>query len=139
MSAIKRKLNMLRESAVGDELFAVIRLGGVMSVATFAVSLIWGFDITMCFGLLIGWVYLSLCYIYLADTICSIARMNDIKAAKTKMHVCYAVRFIGLFLLCWLGFETGIMNVVGLLIPQFFPKIIMYIKYVKKGKTNGRS
>lgn len=137
--AIKRKIDMLRQCDVSEELLAVIRWGGIMSAAAFVISLCFGFDVTMLLGLFVGWAYLCFCYIYLANTICSIARMTDINAAKTKMHICYAVRFIGLFLLCWIGFETDSLNVVGLLIPQFFPKIIMYIQFVKKGKSNGRS
>lgn len=139
MGIIKLKLEMLRSCDVSQELFAVIRFGALFSAIAFLFSLCWGFDLSMLLGLFIGWVYLCICYIYLADTVCSVAKITNIKAARKKIMACYFLRFAGLFLLCWLSFEIEIINVVGVLIPQFFPKIIMYIKYVKKGNNHGRS
>ena len=140
---IKNIRQLIKSSPMSKELTAIVCAGGALAAAAFVISLAIEPDISMLWGLFIGWLYMSVCYIYLADTVNSISSMKDVRAAKRKMRICYFMRFSGLFLLCWIGFETNAYNVIGVLVPQFFPKFILYCLYytqiAKKGKTNGRS
>lgn len=146
MSVAKRFKELVTASPMKNELRLIIGAGALLSAAAFAVSLIiWGFDISMLIGLFAGWVYVSVGYCYLADTVCKAAQMqaSQLKKAKRAVRSCYLMRFLGLFMLCWLGFETELIDPVGILLPQFFPRPILVFSHFKKdgkkGSNNGRS
>ncbi len=122
------------------ELSAIVCMGGVLTAAAFLISMIICPDFSMLFGLLIGWGCMAVCYVYLADTVNAISQMKDVRKAKRKMRICYMARFALLFALCFIGFETSLYDPLGVLIPQFFPKFILYyVHFVKKGKADGRT
>ncbi len=145
MHIIKRSRYLLSNSPMKRELRAIIIGSAVVSSAAFAVNLIiCGFEADMLLGLLIGWIFLIVCELFLAQEICRCAELKKSQIRKGKLIIrnCYFVRFFGLFLLCWLGFESNVFNPVGVLIPQFTPRIvILFIHFFKKGsdKLNGRT
>ncbi len=96
----------------------------VMNVVAFLVTLFWGFDIRNLVGFAVGFVYMVWCYSYLGRTV-ERAVEQTVKKAKGMMYACYGVRFAGLFLLCFLGFEFKLYSVVGIILPQLYPRILL--------------
>ena len=107
--------------------------GAVFTVLSFLLSLIYEFDITMLSGLVAGYAYVMICNVYLALTIEKAVTKTQGKAKKLMLS-CYSIRFAGLILLCWLGAYSGVFNIFGLIIPQFFPRIALTISYYKRNK-----
>lgn len=87
-------------------------------------SLIWGFDLTMIIGLFVGTIYCILAYFYLGRTINLAVRLSKRKA-QGLMLSCYFIRFLGLGILGYFALKYDFMNFVGLLLPQFYPRIIL--------------
>ena len=105
----------------------------VMTVVCWAVTLIWGFDVPTLIGFAIGYVYVVVCYEYLAWS-CEKAVELDVRKGKRVMLTCYMVRYAGLFALSAAAMLTGYVNVIGVLVPQFYPRIILTAKefFIKK-------
>ena len=120
---------------VGSELGALlkkIRLwGGVMTATCWAFTLLWGFDITQLTGFLLGWGYMCLCMFYLGVT-CEKAVELDGKKAKRSMLGCYMARYGVLFVLCAVAMLTKAVSAVGILLPQFYPRIILYVMQIRE-------
>ncbi len=96
----------------------------VMTLVCYGVTLFWGFDVPTLIGFLLGYGYVWLCYEYLAKS-CERAVELDVKKGKRVMMTCYIVRFSGLFILSAAAMLTGYVNVIGILVPQFFPRIVL--------------
>lgn len=94
------------------------------NIPVWLLSLIWGFDVSMIIGLVVGTAYCILAQIYLGKTINYAVKFNEIKA-KRLMISCYLLRFLGLGILCYLAVEFEFMNFVGILIPQLYPRIVL--------------
>ena len=140
MKNLKKYLSSIRNSPMYSELVFILKWSAFASLIAFFISILWGFDITMLFGLMVGYAYLVFSYTYLAGSICAAVGTSDKSKAKKQMFGSYMLRYIGLFLLCWLAFELKIINVVGILLPQLFPKITIWIhQIIKRGKGNGRT
>ena len=107
----------------------------VMTLVCWAVTLIWGFDLPTLIGFALGFVYVCVCYEYLAFS-CEKAVELDVQKGKRVMLTCYLVRFAGLFALSAAAMLTGWVNVIGILVPQFFPRIILTAKefFLRKGR-----
>lgn len=107
----------------------------IMTAVCWAVTLFWGFDVPMLLGFAIGCVYSMACCEYLAIS-CEKAVELDVQKGKRVMLACYLIRFAGLFLLCAAAMLTGRINGIGVLVPQFFPRIILTVKefIVRKGR-----
>lgn len=107
----------------------------VMTLVCWAVTLIWGFDLQTLIGFALGFVYVTVCYEYLAIS-CEKAVELEVQKGKRVMLTCYLVRFAGLFALSAAAMLTGWVNVIGILVPQFFPRIILTAKefFIRKGR-----
>lgn len=120
---------------VGSELGALLKKiclwGGVMAAACWAFTLLWGFDITQLTGFLFGWGYMCLCMFYLGVT-CENAVELDGKKAKRSMLGCYVARYGVLFVLCAVAMLTKAVSAVGILLPQFYPRIILYVMQIRE-------
>ena len=105
----------------------------VMTVVCYAFTLIWGFDVPTLIGFAVGYGYVVVCYEYLAYS-CEKAVELDVKKGKRTMLTCFAVRYAGLFALSAAAMLTGCMNVIGILVPQFYPRIVLTAKefFIKK-------
>lgn len=101
-------------------------IGGVLAAVCFLVTLIRGFELRTLAGFAVGYGYMCLCCFYLGST-CERAVSMDKGRAKRAMLVCYFLRYGGLFVLCAASMLTGAVNVVGVLVPQFFPRIALTI------------
>lgn len=99
----------------------------VMTAVCWAVTLIWGFDIPTLAGFAVGYGYVAACYFYLARC-CERAVELDAAKGKRVMLVCYGVRYAGLFALSAFAMLTHYLNVIGILMPQFFPRIVLTVK-----------
>lgn len=104
----------------------IIRYGAVLCAAAWAVTLVSGFSLRTVFGFAVGYVFMCLSMIYLART-CERAVALDSERAKRLMKQCYFLRYMGLFAVCAFSMLTGALNVVGVLVPQFFPRIILTV------------
>lgn len=111
-------------------------VSAVMTAVCFAVTLIWGFSAENLIGFALGWGYMCLCYEYLAR-VCERAVASEKSRAVRMMRVCYAVRFAGLFILCAAAALTGLANFTGILLPQFFPKIILMFSEMSGSSKKG--
>lgn len=110
--------------------------GGALSAACFALTLIWGFDLKNLIGFAAGYVYLCVCYFYFGR-VCESAVKCNVKKAAHLMRVCYFTRYAGLFLLSGLAAGLGFANFTGIVIPQFFPRIILTADQFFGGRKKG--
>lgn len=97
--------------------------GVALNTACFCVTLIWGFDLSTLLGFVIGFLYVCVCYVYLAYS-CERAVVSEVKKGKRIMLGCFIARFSVLFALCAFAMLTKHINVVGVLLPQFYPRIL---------------
>jgi len=98
----------------------------LMTAACWCVTLFGGFKIENLLGFAVGFGYMCLCYEYLGR-VCERAAKLDKKRAGRAVTACYFIRSGGLFILCAAGMLTGRLSFAGLLIPQFFPRIILTV------------
>ena len=113
-------------SSIFKLLKRMIIIMGVINIFFYLLSLIWGFSIKMLLGFLVGFIYVSLCYVYVAKTVENAVEMPE-KRAKRSVISCYIIRYIGLFLLCFVAIQFKIFNVVGILIPQMYPRMAISV------------
>lgn len=140
MKSVKKYIEGLKQSPMYPELLFIIKASAAACVASFLISLLWGFDYKLGSGLLVGYLYLVFCYLYLAACICKAVDTGNVKKAKRQMFSCYMLRYSGVFLLCWLAYETEALNVVGIILPQLFPRIVLWLNQIlKRGNGNGRT
>lgn len=103
------------------------RLSRAMLIASgvcFLFTLIWGFEVRNLIGFAVGGVNACLGLRYLAVTV-NRAVDCDVRRAKRLMLSCYGVRLAVLTVLCAVGYLTGYMSVVGIVVPQLFPRILL--------------
>ena len=115
-----------------------------MAVVCWAFTLLWGFDITQLAGFALGWGYMCLCMYYLGVTcekaveLVGMAECVNIlmelegKKAKRTMLGCYMTRYGVLFVLCAGAMLTKAVSPVGILLPQFYPRIILYVIQIRE-------
>ena len=96
----------------------------VMTAVSFGISCIRGASLGKLLGFLLGYGYMCFCYEYLART-CERAVVSEKARAVRMMRVCYGIRFAGLFALCAAAALTGLADMTGILLVQFFPRIIL--------------
>ena len=96
----------------------------LLSVLCFLFTLFWGFEWRNLIGFSVGGVNACLGLRYLAVTV-NRAVECDVKRAKRMMLTCYGVRLAVLTALCASGFLTGYISVVGIVVPQLFPRILL--------------
>lgn len=111
-------------SSVKSLLVKMIKVMAVINLLFYLASLIFGFSLKTLLGFLIGFLYVCLCYVYVARTVENAVEMTKDKA-KRSVIACYVIRYVGLFVLCFIGLEFKIFNVVGIIIPQFYPKMAL--------------
>lgn len=121
-------------SALRPLLNKIYPAGGVITAVCWLFTLIWGFELRTLLGFLVGYGYMCLCYEYLAR-VCERAVRLDRKRGGRAVTACYMIRFAGLFLLCAMGMLTGYLNFVGILLPQFSPKIILMVMQFTRGRN----
>lgn len=117
--------NQSRSSA--DLMPLVGKLSKAMTAASlicFLFTLIWGFEWRNLIGFAVGGANACAGMWYLAVT-CEKAVECDQKRAKRMMLTCYGVRLAVLTALCAAGFFTGMISVVGVIVPQLFPRILL--------------
>lgn len=102
----------------------IYRCAAVMTTVCWCVTLIWGFQLKDLLGFAVGYGYMCLCMWYLGRT-CERAVELSADKAKKSMLSCYVVRYAGLFVLCAAAMLTGLLGAVGVLLPQFFPRLIL--------------
>ena len=54
------------------------------------------------------------------------------KKAKRTMLGCYMTRYGVLFVLCAVAMLTKAVSAVGILLPQFYPRIILYVIQIRE-------
>lgn len=106
----------------------------VLTALAFLISLFWGFKLSVLLGFLIGFIYVVLSYFYMAETIERAVKRNK-KTAQRMMFCCYLIRYIVLLLICVIAFKTEIFNVFSVLIPQFFPRIVLMFNNFRERKA----
>lgn len=102
----------------------IVRYGAVLSAVCWAFTLIWGFELRTLLGFVIGYGFMCAAMLYLSRT-CERAVELDAAKAKRLMTQCYVLRYFALFAVCAAAMLTGLVNVVGVLVPQFYPRIIL--------------
>lgn len=120
-SAVQTEQN---RSPLSDLLYSLLLPMAVMTAVCWCATLLWGFDVPTLIGFAVGYGYVVACCFYLAHS-CEKAVELDVKKGKRVMLACYAVRFAVLFVLCAFSMHTGCINVIGVLVPQFFPRIVL--------------
>lgn len=105
-----------------------------LNIPVWLVTLFWGFDLSMIVGLGVGTAYAILSYIYLASVINNAVTKSHRKASAMMMS-CYFVRMAGLTALGYVALRGEFMNFVGLILPQFYPRIgLSILTFINKKK-----
>ncbi|MGN0602027.1 MAG: ATP synthase subunit I [Oscillospiraceae bacterium] len=125
------------KSSLKPLLVKMILIMAVINVLFYSLSLVWGFELSMLLGFAIGYIYVALCYIYVAKTVENAVEMSEKKAKRTVI-TCYAVRYAGLFLLCFVAAEFKFFSIIGIVIPQFYPKMALGIIAFWESKSMGK-
>lgn len=115
-----------KDSPIREVLVRMILIMAGINIVFYLISLARGFEFRMLLGFLIGYFYVCACYIYVANTVENAVDMPE-KKAKRSVISCYVIRYIGLFLLCFFGTEFKLFNMLGVVIPQFYPRIALSI------------
>lgn len=105
----------------------VARLSFAIMIASnicFLFTLFWGFEWRNLIGFYIGGANACFGLWFLARTV-NRAVECDTKRAKRLMMGCFGARYAILTALCALGFLTGYISVVGIIVPQLFPRILL--------------
>ncbi|MCD7772954.1 MAG: hypothetical protein LUH08_02730 [Ruminococcus sp.] len=110
----------------------------LMLIITYIITALISFsiDIKMIIGLLAGFAFMLLSYLFMADSMYT--ALTTRKAhAKGIVMTSYLIRYVLLLGICISGYKLKILNPFGVLIPQFYPRIAMTIdnfsdKEVKK-------
>ncbi len=118
---------MKEKTAIRIELERLIPRIAMMNIPVYPVSLIWGFSLPFLIGLLVGTVYVCISLIYLGITIDRSVE-KTVKKAQINMYVSYGVRYAMLFLLCFVGIQTKSMSFLAIIIPQFYPRIVLWLE-----------
>lgn len=140
MKSIKAYIRKIKSVPMYSDLVFILRGSSLACVIAFVISCLWGFDLRFLSGLAVGFLYLTFNYVFLALSICGCADTGDTKKAKKMILGSYMLRYFALFLLCWVAFEVKIISVVGIILPQFFPRIILWINHIlKRGNGHGRT
>lgn len=117
-----------KQAAPGADLKKLAgRLAGAMMIASavcFLFTLLWGFEWRNLFGFAVGGANACGGMFYLAHT-CERAVECSTQRAKRMMLACYGVRLTVLTALCAVGFLTGLLSVVGVIVPQLYPRILL--------------
>ena len=121
---LDKRLKKNNVTSVKILLFRMIKVMAVINVIFYLLSLIFGFNLKTLLGFLVGFLYVCLCYVYVARTVENAVEMTKDKAKRSVIS-CYIIRYVGLFLLCFFAMEFKIFNVVGIIIPQFYPKMAL--------------
>ena len=77
------------------------------------------------------WGYMCLCMYYLGVTCEKAVELEDKKAKRTMLG-CYMTRYGVLFVLCAGAMLTKAVSPVGILLPQFYPRIILYVIQIRE-------
>lgn len=136
LNSSAKAVSMMDKSVLKPLLLKIYLFGGLMSAGCYAVTLLWGFDVKNLVGFAVGYVYLCLCYFYFGR-VCERAVRSDIKRAARMMRSCYFLRYGGLFVLCATASLIGYANFTGIVIPQFFPRLILTADRFFGGKRKG--
>ncbi|MBR6101581.1 MAG: ATP synthase subunit I [Ruminococcus sp.] len=119
--------------AGGAELMPLVgKLCKAMAAAAcvcFLFTLIWGFELRNLLGFAVGGANACAGMYYLAKTV-QRAVDQDKKRAKRLMLSCYGLRLAVLTALCAFGFLTGLLSVVGIIVPQLFPRILLTFDHI---------
>ena len=109
--------------------FRLCRAMAAASVLCFLFTLFWGFEWRNLFGFAVGGANACAGMIFLAKTV-GRAVDCDQKRAKRMMLSCYGIRLAVLTALCAAGFLTGALSVVGIVVPQLFPRILLTFDHI---------
>lgn len=118
---------MKEKTAVRIELERILPKMAALNIAVYPISLIWGFDLAFLLGLIVGTLYACFSFAYLGYTIDRSVEMLE-KRAQRSMLLCYGVRYFVLFIICYVGIETGYFSFIALIIPQFYARIVVSLE-----------
>lgn len=105
----------------------------IINVIVFAITLLWGFSLSMLIGLIIGYAFMCWNMYYLGHTI-SKAVYRQKPNNKGFMVGNYALRYSILFILVLVAFFVDFINPVGIILPLFYPRVVLTINSFRKGK-----
>lgn len=118
---------MKEKTAIRIELERLIPRIAMMNIPVYLISLIWGFSLPFLIGLVAGTAYACISLIYLGITI-ERSVEKTVKKAQANVFASYGVRYIVLFLLCYVGVETKAMSFLALIIPQFYARVVLWLE-----------
>ena len=131
MSLTERTVAMRSSANANNDSAGLMPIVGKLSRAMMAASLVcflftlfFGFEWRNLIGFAVGGINACLGMRYLAATV-NKAVECDVKRAKRLMMSCYGIRLAVLTALCAAGFFTGYISVVGIIVPQLFPRILL--------------
>ncbi len=106
----------------------------ILTFIAFLISLFWGFRLSVLIGFALGFIYVVLSYYFLSETIYRSVKQSK-KNAQRMMFFCYLLRYLILVILCLVAAITKFINVFALLVPQFFPRLVLMFNNYREGKS----
>lgn len=115
---------------IKTELVLLYKGMGIVNVIVFAISLFTGFKLSFLFGLIIGYIYICWNLYYLGYTISKSVYKTQ-KNAKRYMRGNYILRYAILVLIFGIAFNATFISTLGVVIPLFYPKIVLGFNVLK--------
>lgn len=86
-----------RNSYLKPVLKKLLLVMAILNLLFYCLSLCWGFNLKTMLGFVVGFIYVSICYIYIAHTVENAVNMTGKTEQNRSMIVCHTVRNTGLF------------------------------------------
>lgn len=106
----------------------------ILNTIVFFISLIWGFKLSILFGLLVGLVFSCLNMVYLGYTVSNSVQKST-KKAKNYLMVNYILRYLVFIILLAISVNVKFISTIGVTLPLFYPKVIYFVDtFRREGK-----
>jgi hypothetical protein len=111
---------------------SVLICNGIVLLGVVIYSVFAAFDWRFLTGLLVGNAATLANFYYLGVKTANIVRMKEVRRARVYATVGFFLRYFGAFAVFGALVHFGLVNMITLLIPLFFPKIHYTIKALRK-------
>jgi hypothetical protein len=103
---------------------------GVVIISCIVYGFMQGHDFRFYTGLLIGNTAAVLNFYHLGVKAGNIMKMREVRRARVYAIASFFLRYFGAFAVFWVLIRFGVVNIITVLVPLFFPKIHYTVKAV---------
>lgn len=125
---------MTTNNGMNNELIQLLKGMAILNVIVFIIiSIAFGFELSMLFGLILGYGIASLNLIALSRAITTAVKKDTSKAQK-YMTANYLIRYLGVGIIIFISLKTEMISTIGVIIPLFYARLFMFLGTIIKRK-----